>query len=109
LRFQDFAELIFLGGIWGASFMLIKSAAPEFGIFALVEIRALGAMLMLIPLVFFKRQQKDLFKYWPQLLVVGALNTAIPFCLFNYSLLQIEAGLAAILNGTAPMFGILVA
>ena len=109
MRAQDFAELLFLGGIWGASFILIKWAAPELGVFALVEIRALGATLMLIPFVYMKRQQNDLFQYWPQLLVVGLLNTAVPFCLFNYSLLHIEAGLAAILNGTAPMFGVLVA
>lgn len=109
MRIQDFAKLLFLGAIWGSSFMLIKWAAPEFGIFALVEVRAFGASMLLIPFVFFKRQQHDLLKYWPQLLVVGLLNTAIPFCLFNYSLLHIEAGLAAILNGTAPMFGMLVA
>lgn len=109
MRAQDFAELLFLGGIWGASFILIKWAAPELGVFALVEIRALGATLMLIPFVYMKRQQNDLFQYWPQLLIVGVLNTALPFCLFNYSLLHIEAGLAAILNGTAPMFGVLVA
>lgn len=109
MRIQDFIELLLLGAIWGASFMLIKWAAPEFGIFALVEVRAVGATLLLIPFVFLKRQQKDLYNYWPHLLVVGLLNTAIPFCLFNYSLLQIEAGLAAILNGTAPMFGMLIA
>lgn len=109
MKIQDFLELIFLGAIWGSSFMLIKWAAPEFGIFALVEVRAIGATLLLIPFVFFKGQQQDLLTYWRQLLVVGLLNTAIPFCLFNYSLLHIEAGLAAILNGTAPMFGMLVA
>lgn len=109
MRVQDFAKLLLLGAIWGASFMLIKWSAPEIGIFPLVEIRALGATLLLIPLVYFKRQQRDLFQYWPQLFIVGLLNTAVPFCLFNYSLLHIEAGLAAILNGTAPMFGVLVA
>lgn len=109
MRIQDFAKLLFLGAIWGSSFMLIKWAAPEFGIFALVEVRAIGATILLLPFVFLKRQQKDLFQYWPQLLIVGLFNTAIPFCLFNYSLLHIEAGLAAILNGTAPMFGMLVA
>ena len=109
MKAQDFAKLLILGAIWGASFMLIKWSAPEIGIFALVEIRALGASLLLIPFVFIKRQQKDLFQYWPQLLIVGLLNTAIPFCLFNYSLLHIEAGLAAILNGTVPMFGVVVA
>lgn len=109
MKAQDFAELMILGAIWGASFMLIKWAAPEFGVFALVEIRAIGATLLLVPFVYFKQQQKDLFTYWPHLLFIGVINTAIPFCLFNYGLLHIEAGLAAILNGTAPMFGILVA
>jgi drug/metabolite transporter (DMT)-like permease len=109
LKAQDFAELILLGMIWGASFMMIKWAGPEFGIFALVEVRAIGAALLLIPLVYVKKQQSDLFAYWPHLLFVGVINTAIPFCLFNYGLMHIEAGLAAILNGTAPMFGVLVA
>jgi drug/metabolite transporter (DMT)-like permease len=98
-----------LSAIWGASFLLMKWAAPEIGVFALVEIRALGATLLLVPLVYIKRQQKDLLAYWPQLLIVGLLNTAIPFCLFNYGILHIEAGLAAILNATAPMFGVVVA
>ena len=109
MRAQDFAELMLLGAIWGASFMLIKWAGPEFGIFALVEVRAIGATILLIPFVYFKKQQQDLFQYWHQLLLIGLINTAIPFCLFNYGLLHIEAGLAAILNGTAPMFGVLVA
>lgn len=109
LTIKDFAELLFLSAIWGASFLLMKWAAPEIGIFALVEIRAIGATLMLVPLVYAKRQQKDLFDYWPQLLTVGLLNTAIPFCLFNYGILHLEAGLVAILNATAPMFGIVVA
>ncbi|MGB3725823.1 MAG: DMT family transporter [Glaciecola sp.] len=105
----DFAELLLLGAIWGASFILIKRAAPEIGIFMLVELRAIGATLLLLPLVFLKRKLRDVYTYWPHLLVVGLLNTAIPFCLFNYSLLHIQAGLAAILNATAPMFGVLVA
>jgi drug/metabolite transporter (DMT)-like permease len=109
LSIKHFAELLLLSAIWGSSFLLMKWAAPEIGIFALVEIRAIGATLLLVPLVYIKRQQKDLFDYWPQLLIVGLLNTAIPFSLFNYGILHIEAGLAAILNATAPMFGVVVA
>lgn len=105
----DLSKYLLLGLIWGASFMLIKWSAPEFGVFALVEIRAIGASLLLIPFVFLKGQQQDLLLYWSPLLLVGLLNTAIPFCLYNYALLSIDVGLAAILNGTAPMFGVLVA
>lgn len=109
MKSSDFAELLLLGAIWGASFMLMKEAVPAFGVFALVEIRALGAALLLVPIVLLKRQGMDLLRFWPQLIVVGAINTAIPFCLYNYSLLHIDAALAAILNATAPMFGVLIA
>jgi len=109
LKATDFLELLLLGAIWGASFILIKYATPEIGIFALVEIRALGATLLLLPIVVLKRKHKELLPYWWHLLILGLLNTVIPFCLFNYGLLHIKAGLAAILNATAPMFGILIA
>jgi len=109
LRAKDFAELLLLGAIWGASFMLMKEAVPGFGVFALVEFRAIGATLCLLPLVFFKQQQSDLVKHWKKLLIVGLLNTAIPFSLFNYAMYYLDAGLAAILNATAPMFGVVVA
>jgi drug/metabolite transporter (DMT)-like permease len=109
LKTSDFAELLLLGAIWGASFIMMKEAVPAFGVFALVELRALGATLCLLPLVFLKRQGADLIQHWPKLLLVGLINTAIPFCLFNYALLHLDAGLAAILNATAPMFGVIIA
>ncbi|GLR71546.1 DMT family transporter [Agaribacter marinus] len=109
MRAKDFAELILLGAIWGASFMLMRAAVPEFGVFALVEVRAIGAALCLLPLVWLKKQGRDLFANWRHLFVVGLLNTAVPFSLYNYALGHIDSSLGAILNATAPMFGILVA
>lgn len=109
MRIIDFIELLVLGAIWGSSFILMKWAVPEFGVFALVEVRAIGATLLLLPIVYLRRQQKDIFTYWQQLIIVGLLNTAVPFCLFNYGIQHMEAGLAAILNATAPMFGIIAA
>ena len=41
--------------------------------------------------------------------LLGAVNTAIPFALFAWAVLSITAGLAAILNATAPLFTALVA
>ena len=41
-------ELCVLGAIWGASFMFMRVAAPQFGAMPLVEIRlALGAAVLL--------------------------------------------------------------
>ncbi|WP_371194450.1 DMT family transporter [Glaciecola sp. SC05] len=109
MKASDFAQLLLLSAVWGSSFMLMKEAVPAFGVFALVELRALGASLFLLPLVLLKRQGGDIIRHWPKLLLVGVFNTAVPFCLFNYAVLHMDAGLAAILNATAPMFGVLIA
>jgi drug/metabolite transporter (DMT)-like permease len=109
LKTSHLIELLVLGAIWGASFMLMKSTVPAFGVFALVEVRASVAALFLLPVVYFTRQWSDLSGNWAKLLFVGAINTAIPFCLFSYTSLHLDAGLSAILNGTAPMFGAVIA
>jgi drug/metabolite transporter (DMT)-like permease len=46
---------------------------------------------------------------WLALLVMGALNNAIPFSLISWSQLRIDSGLAAILNATTPIFTVLLA
>ena len=109
MKTSHLLELIVLGAIWGASFMLMKATVPYFGVFALVEVRAALAALCLLPVVYFTRQFSDLLANWKKLLFVGAFNTAIPFCLFSYTSIHLDAGLTAILNATAPMFGALIA
>ena len=42
------------------------------------------------------------------MLLLGALNSAIPFTLFAYATLTMTAGDAAVLNATAPLFGGLI-
>lgn len=89
--------------------MLMKQTVPAFGVFALVEVRTFIAALFLLPVVYFTRQWADLSGKWMKLLFVGAMNTAIPFCLFSYTTLHLDAGLTSILNATAPMFGAVIA
>lgn len=106
---QHGAALLLLGAIWGASFIFMRVAAPEFGIYVLVEVRTLLASLVLLPVLLIAGGWRDMFAQWKAIALVGAVNTAIPFVLFNYSSLHLEAGVNAILNATAPMFGALVA
>nr|WP_297348413.1 DMT family transporter [uncultured Glaciecola sp.] len=109
MKTSHLIKLLVLGAIWGASFMLMKSTVTAFGVFALVEVRATLAALFLLPVVYFTRQWADLSRNWVKLFFVGAVNTAIPFCLFAYTSLHLDAGLTAILNATAPMFGAVIA
>ena len=45
---RDRLELILLGAIWGASFLFMRVAVPEFGAIALVELRVGIAALFLL-------------------------------------------------------------
>lgn len=106
---REILALLLLAAIWGGSFMFMRVAAPEFGIFALVEVRTVLATLVLLPVLLLRRQLADVRRFFWPIFAIGAINTAIPFALFNFSSLHLEAGVNAILNATAPMFGALIA
>jgi drug/metabolite transporter (DMT)-like permease len=42
------------------------------------------------------------------MLVVGALNTAVPFTLFAYAALSLPAGLSSTINASVPLFGAII-
>jgi drug/metabolite transporter (DMT)-like permease len=109
MRLQDIFELVLLAAIWGASFLFMRSATPEFGAISLVVLRTGIAALCLLPLLLMSKKVKVVKKHWKAIFFVGMTNTAIPFCLFAYSTVLLGAGLASILNATAPMFGAIVA
>ena len=106
---RDIAALLLLASIWGGSFIFMRVAAPEFGIYVLVAIRTVLATCVLLPILMLTGGVNQIFRYWFPIALVGLANTAVPFVLFNYSSLHLEAGVNAILNATAPMFGALVA
>lgn len=101
-------ELALLGAIWGASFMFMRVAAPEFGSTPLVAIRlGLGA-LILLPFLWRERRTFDR-GLWPRLALIGAVNSAIPFVLFAWAAQRAPAGVGAITNSMAVLFVALIA
>lgn len=106
---RDRIELLLLGVIWGASFLFMRIAAPEFGALALVEIRVATAAVFLVAVLAWRRGMNDLPGAALPLAVVGIFSSALPFVLFAYATLSVTAGTAALLNGSAPLFGALVA
>ena len=109
MAIRDIISLLVLAGIWGGSFIFMRVAAPEFGIYVLVAIRTVLATAVLLPLLLIRGSVKDIKRHWLAIALVGMANTAVPFVLFNYSSLHFEAGVNAILNATAPMFCAIVA
>ena len=102
-------EFILLAAIWGASFLLMKLGAADFGPFLTAFLRVLLASAFLLPLLIFRRQFDALKKNYKAILFVGILNSGIPFALFAFAVLHITTGLTSILNATVPLWGALVA
>ena len=110
MRPRDLFDLLLLAALWGASFLFMRIAAPQFGPVPLVELRVAIAALFLLPLLALRGGARELSPArWRAIGVIGVINSALPFSLFGYALLSVTAGFAAILNATAPLFGAIVA
>lgn len=109
MRGRDVVDLVALGFLWGASFLFMRIAGPEFGAFALVEVRVAIAACVLVPMLYAKGQFDQLSDNWTVLGILGVHNTALPFLLLTWATLFLSAGIAGILNATAPIFAALVA
>jgi drug/metabolite transporter (DMT)-like permease len=109
MKTRDVVMLLALSTLWGGSFLFIRVAAPVLGPVVLVELRVLIAGVALLLYVAATRSKLDLRARWRQYLLVGLINSAIPFLLIATAELHLTAGLAAILNATSPLFGALVA
>jgi drug/metabolite transporter (DMT)-like permease len=109
MRTRDIVDLIVLGAIWGASFLFMRVAAPEFGAVPLIAARVGISAIFLLAVMARRGGMDGLVADAPRLTFLGAINSAIPFSLFAYAVLSVTAGFAAVLNSTAPLFGALVA
>lgn len=107
LRVQT--EFLLLTAIWGASFLFMQLALPEFGMMPTAALRVAIACLVLLPLVWRRGLLAQLRRHWRATLLVGVFNSGIPFALYAFALTQLSTGLTSILNATTPMFGALVA
>lgn len=106
---RDTTDLLLLAALWGASFLFMRIAAPEFGPVALMAVRVGGGALFLLPLLMLRGGTEPALKHWRAITVVGLLSSAFPFLLFGIAALVLSAGLMAVFNATAPIWGALVA
>ncbi len=98
-----------LSAIWGASFLFMQMAAPQFGVMPTAALRVAIASLVLLPLVWHRGLLPMLHRHWRATFLVGVFNSGIPFALYAFALAHLSTGLTSILNATTPMFGALVA
>lgn len=109
MKLSDILELLLLAALWGGSFLFMRIAAPVLGPVWLIEFRVLLAGLVLLPILVRLKLAGEIRRRFIPLLVVGCLNSAIPFLLLAFASVSLPAGFTSILNGTAPLFGTIVA
>ena len=109
MKLSDMIDLVALGAVWGASFLFMLIAAPEFGPLVLVEVRVVIAALFLLPIFLLRANISELTVQWKKLAILSVLNSAAPFFLLTFATLSITGGFAGILNATAPIFAAVVA
>jgi drug/metabolite transporter (DMT)-like permease len=102
-------DFVLLAAIWGASFLLMKMGAAEFGPFVTAFLRVFFASVLLLPLLAWRGQLPALRSKLKPILAVGVLNSGLPFALFAFAVLHISTGLSSILNATVPLWGAVVA
>lgn len=102
-------DFVLLAALWGSSFLFMQRAAQEFGPLPTATMRVGIAALCLLPLLWHQGLLPELHRHRRHILVVGLLNSGLPFALYAYALLSIPTGLSSILNATVPLFGAIVA
>ncbi|MFP3854323.1 MAG: DMT family transporter [Anaerolineales bacterium] len=101
---------LILGALWGSSFLWIKIAVTEIGPMALVGWRLLFGTLGMLAVFFFHRFQPPRDRRtWVNLLILGMINTAIPFFLISWGEQTVDSAVASVLNSTVPLFTLIIA
>lgn len=107
---RDYALLLLLGALWGASFLLIKIAVASVPPLTVAAGRILvGALFMGAVLALRRASLPSDAGVWAKLALMGTVGTVLPFALINWGETHIDSGLAAILMSAVPMFTIVLA
>jgi drug/metabolite transporter (DMT)-like permease len=109
LSTKEWLKFSLLSLLWGSSFLWIKIVIAEVGPFTLVAVRVLLAVVGSLVVVLIRRPSWPGRSFLPVFLVLGLINTALPFTLISFSEQYISSGMASILNGTVPLFTIMLA
>ncbi|MEE9269935.1 MAG: DMT family transporter [Candidatus Krumholzibacteria bacterium] len=101
---------LFLTLVWGASFLWIKIAVEDVGPYALVAVRLVFGLAWLVVILAVQKPRlpRDR-RTWRALVILGFTNTALPWLLISWAEQSIDSALATVLNGTVPLFTILLA
>jgi len=109
VRNADVARLTALAAIWGASFIFLRVLAPVLGPVITAAVRVLIAGGALVAWARLTGFDAGLKQHWRAYVVIGVVNSSLPFVLYAFAALHIPASYSVILNSAAPLFAALLA
>jgi drug/metabolite transporter (DMT)-like permease len=109
VRPTDYAQLLLLATLWGASYSFIKLGVATIPPITLIAGRTLIASTLLLLVmrlrgVVLPRDAQS----WRLFATQALLNSVVPFTLIAWAERSVDAGLATILNSTTPIFTFLL-
>ena len=108
----DWLIFLALGFMWGSSYLFIKIGVEEGGLppFTLIGLRLGIGFVILAAVVALAREPLPREpRMYGHLLVMAVINIVLPFFLITWAEQSVESSLASILNGTVPLFVIVIA
>ena len=106
----EWAALVLLSVVWGASFffyrVMVVELAPMTIVFGRLGIAAVALHLFLLAT---GNPMRMPLPVWGRFALLGFVNNVIPFTLIAYSEIRISAATAALLIGCVPVFSALAA
>ncbi|MFM5320723.1 DMT family transporter [Aeromonas caviae] len=108
MRPSDYGRLLALAAIWGASFLFMRIAAPAFGSVNTTFLRVFFALVGLAAMLLQLRTPMQFQGKLKSIMVLGIINSGVPFLMYAVAALWLPAGYSAILNATTPLMGALI-
>lgn len=97
--------MLILTLMWAPSFLFIKLAIADLPPMTVVSLRVSIAAVLLSSVMLWQgtRFPKEI-QFWVRIGIMAVFSSLVPFCLFCYAEQSIDSALAAVMNGTTPMF-----
>lgn len=108
MRAIDYIRLLSLAAIWGASFLFMRISSPEIGATNTAFFRVFFGFIGLATIIFFIRKSLEFRGKLGKILILGAINSGIPFLMYSIAATLLPAGYSAILNATTPLTGAMI-
>ncbi|MGZ2411934.1 drug/metabolite transporter (DMT)-like permease [Sphingomonas sp. F9_3S_D5_B_2] len=107
---RDWGIMLVLAAIWGAAFFFIGVAVRHVAPLTYVWLRLTIASSGLWIYLWVRGEKAGLPRsIWGSIVLLALLNNSVPFVLIGWGEIHIASGLAAILNATTPIMGVVVA